>query len=87
MIFQKYKNYKLKSINGDLVLDSGLSIKGSRVQIIPKTSDLSEQKICSSSPRYINGYPDRTVFVQVCYSLSVRLVPLNRFKPSSKIFY
>ena len=26
--------------------------------------------VCSSSPRCINGYPDRAVFVQVCYSLS-----------------
>ena len=26
--------------------------------------------VCSSSPRCINGYPDRVVFVQVCYSLS-----------------
>ena len=26
--------------------------------------------VCFSSPRCINGYHDRAVFVQVCYSLS-----------------
>ena len=48
--------------------------RGVQAQIPPGPSDFSEQKIrltfCSSSSRCINGYPDRVVFAQGCYSLS-----------------
>ena len=58
-------------LSGDGGLVVRLGFEGSQVVIPPRPSDFSEQKIRPTfHPGCINGYPDRAVFVQVCYSLS-----------------
>ena len=66
--------------DGGLVIRLRTRDQGALVQIPPGPSDFSEKNlshVCSSSLRCINGYPDRAVFVQGCYSLSVIKVSIH----------